>query len=124
MHPWFDNFITTSIALNSLGMVLYNYEDHAKCEFINGWCPMSKQGLYNYVLDLFNIAFGVVFTIECVSKIFALGLVDGYKTYFRSGWNILDFTIVISFLLESSNVNKVNMRPFRILRILRPLKAT
>ena len=39
--------------------------------------------------------FIVVFTIECILKILAYGFAFHPGAYLRSGWNILDFTIVI-----------------------------
>lgn len=45
----------------------------------------------------------------------------------RKGWNMLDFTIVLSGLfeivMEHFQVDGINLRILRILRILRPLKA-
>jgi len=122
-HRWFDNFITVGIALNSLVMVLYSYKDHARCEHMYGECPLAKQETYNYVLDSLNIAFGLVFTTECLIKLLAMGCFDGYKTYFRSGWNAIDFIIVFSFILELTHIIHLNVRILRVLRILRPLKA-
>ena len=51
----------------------------------------------------------------------------GAKTYLRSGWNILDFLIVVATLVELIfdyyGIYNLNMRMLRTLRILRPLKA-
>ena len=37
----------------------------------------------------------VVFTVECVVKIIALGLIQHHGAYLRSLWNLLDFIIVV-----------------------------
>jgi hypothetical protein len=71
--------------------------------------------------------FSLLFTLECILKIFAFGLVYGKNTYLKSGWNVLDFIIVISaifeFVLDLVEIKGFNMRFLRTLRILRPLKA-
>jgi hypothetical protein len=76
---------------------------------------------------LLGLIFLWIFTFEAIIKIFALGAVCGHKTYFRNAWNILDFIIVVSGIIEVIMVQYksqgVNMRALRILRILRPLKA-
>ena len=56
-------------------------------------------------------------------KIYAFGFINGYKTYLRSWWNVLDFVIVCSFILESIQLSDLNMRGVRTFRILRPLKV-
>jgi len=66
-----------------------------------------------------------IFVAEAVLKIFALGFYKGDKTYLKNAWNVLDFFIVIAGLAEIcfTKYADVNLRPFRTLRILRPLKA-
>jgi hypothetical protein len=39
--------------------------------------------------------FLAIFTVECVMKIIAYGLVAHSGAYLRNGWNLLDFTIVV-----------------------------
>lgn len=45
--------------------------------------------------------FLVIFTIETFTKILAYGLVMHPSAYIRSGWNLLDFVIVIVGYLPS-----------------------
>lgn len=45
--------------------------------------------------------FLVIFTIETFTKILAYGLVMHPSAYIRSGWNLLDFVIVIVGYLTS-----------------------
>ena len=40
--------------------------------------------------------FTVIFIVECIFKIFAMGLVINKYGYLRDPWNILDFIIVIT----------------------------
>lgn len=43
-----------------------------------------------FILDCLNLAFVVIFTIECLIKIFALR-----QYYFTNGWNLFDCVIVV-----------------------------
>ena len=51
---------------------------------------------FNNFLDWVGVGLAAIFGIECVLKIFAHGFVLGKNSYLRSGWNILDFIIVIA----------------------------
>lgn len=75
------------------------------------------------MLNSLSSIFGVIFSIECALKIYAFGFINGYKTYLRSWWNVLDFVIILSFILESIQLSTLNVRGLRALRILRPLKV-
>ena len=48
----------------------------------------------------------IIFFIECLLKIIARGFVKGKSTYLKSGWNKLDFLVVVTgmygMLLSSS----------------------
>ncbi len=70
----------------------------------------------------------LIFLFEAIAKIITYGLWEcGSKSYFRSGWNILDFLIVLVTVLSElvgdsgNNINVV--KAFRLLKILRPLRA-
>ncbi len=41
-----------------------------------------------------EIVFIVIFTVECILKVIALGFVMHQGAYLRNAWNILDFLIV------------------------------
>lgn len=43
-----------------------------------------------------EIVFLVIFTIEAVLKIIALGFLFQPGSYLRDGWNVLDFIVVIT----------------------------
>jgi voltage-dependent calcium channel L type alpha-1D len=42
------------------------------------------------------MAFTGIFTMEFVLKTIALGFILHKKAYLRSGWNLIDFTVVMS----------------------------
>jgi hypothetical protein len=73
------------------------------------------------VLNGLTIFFTVMFALEAVLKLLGLGV----KAYFSSGWNILDFVIVLiailSLTLSGSNLSA--LRSLRTLRALRPLRV-
>ena len=49
-----------------------------------------------------DLSLTVFFTIEALLKIITLGfLFNGRKSYLKSGWNIIDFTVVITSLLST-----------------------
>lgn len=116
-NPWFDRSIISLIALNScfLGMIDYTWKEGDDRE----------KPLGNELADKSEIYFTVFFTIECLSKIIAMGVIFHKKCYLRDGWNWLDFIVVITSLIQSlpgmSNVSA--LRTFRLFRPLRSLSA-
>ncbi|XP_013413556.1 sodium channel protein 1 brain [Lingula anatina] len=79
-EPLFEWFITACIMLNTLFMAI---------EHVN-----MPNDLKN-TMDYFNYLFTTIFTLEAVLKLMALA-----KDYFKSGWNVFDFVIVVFSLLE------------------------
>lgn len=72
-----------------------------------------------------NVVFTVVFSFEMLTKMIAMGLICGKKTYLRNSWNILDCVVVlISWLdfLPGTGGSVSSLRTFRLLRALRPLR--
>lgn len=60
--------------------------------------------------------------MEFILKVISLGFIFAPKTYLRDGWNILDFVVVVSSILQFLP-NTVNISAVRTLRILRPLRS-
>lgn len=71
----FDNFILLCILGNTLSLTLKWY----------GQTPF-----FLAQLEIVNLLFGVIFTIEAIMKILAYR-----RNYFREAWNKFDFTVVI-----------------------------
>jgi hypothetical protein len=42
------------------------------------------------------LCFSIVYTIEAILRIIALGFVVHKKSYLRDPWNLIDFIVVIS----------------------------
>ncbi|XP_059350945.1 sodium channel protein 60E-like [Daphnia carinata] len=100
--PWMDFFITISIVLNTAFLAA---EHH-------GMSPDVK-----HVLDVGNKVFTSVFTTECILKMGAMG-----TDFFRNGWNVFDFVIVLASLVDLGLeiVNGLSvLRGMRLMRVLR-----
>merc|ERR1719421_1664432 len=121
-NSWFDKCILVCIIVSSLSMAAA--------------MPLSDPGSdLNVGLALADKIFTVIFVVECVMKIIALGFVFGPKSYLRNWWNILDFFIVlvsvfdltltyaVQFLGEAAADTDLSiLKIARILRALRPLR--
>ncbi|KAI5622014.1 voltage-dependent L-type calcium channel subunit alpha-1D [Silurus asotus] len=57
--------------------------------------PEDDSNATNHNLEKVEYVFLIIFTIETFTKILAYGLVMHPSAYIRSGWNMLDFIIVI-----------------------------
>lgn len=68
--------------------------------------------------------FTLVFTIEAVIKVVALGLVMDRYSYLRETWNALDLFIVVASCIDLifTDVNLPGIKILRLLRTLRPLR--
>ena len=79
------------------------------------------------VIEVINYIFMVIFTLEAVLKIIAMG-----KNYFKESWNIFDFTVVVMTALilgitwlgvgGNLGVTSTILRSLRIGRIFRLVK--
>jgi len=85
-------------------------------------------------LETVDRVFAVIFTLEMVVKMTALGIFIVPSSYLRDSWNVLDFTIVVGSLLDwilSSALQGDDdaaeslsfLKVLRLLRVLRPLKT-
>ena len=114
-HSKFDPFILVCILISS---ILLGVEDQVN--------PNNKR---NDVLFNFDIIFTVIFTLEMLIKMTALGVVFHKRSYLRDGWNVLDFVVVgasiasVALKFTLPNVNIGGIRVIRTLRVLRPLRA-
>ncbi|XP_076763428.1 sodium voltage-gated channel paralytic isoform X13 [Xylocopa sonorina] len=101
----FDMIIMLFIGLNMLTMTL----DHYK-----------QTQTFSDVLDYLNMIFIVIFTSECLMKIFALRY-----HYFKEPWNLFDFVVVILSILGlvlSDIIEKYFVSP-TLLRVVRVAKV-
>lgn len=94
----FDYFIMTLILFNAVVLGLLTSESLA---------------VYSNILFLLDRVCLAIFVAEMVMKIFALG-----KDFFKSGWNIFDFIIIVISSLSISGYFIV-LRTFRLFLLLR-----
>lgn len=112
-HKYFEDFIYHLIAMNSI-LLLINY-------------PTITDVYFNRTIDMIVDIISACFIFEAILKITALGFYFGEGAYLKDSWNILDFVIVLSSVLNwvldaVSGVNFSFLRGFRALRALRPLR--
>jgi hypothetical protein len=69
--------------------------------------------------------FDTVFIMECIMKIVAKGFICYPNSYLRDGWNVIDFTVVVSAILEllPFGTGTSSFKGIRALRALRPLRS-
>ncbi|CAL1270700.1 unnamed protein product [Larinioides sclopetarius] len=104
--PLFDMMITVCILLNTAFLSIEHYGMSAKTERI---------------LKLGNLVFTVIFCLEAVVKVVALG-----REYFRSNWNLFDLVVVVVSLADLSfeTVGGLSvLRTFRLLRVVKLAQA-
>ena len=99
----FQNFILAVILLNAVLLGLETYDN-----------VMVAAGGLIRALDLLCL---VIFIVEISLKLFVQRL-----SFFRSGWNLFDFTVVAMALVPGGTGFRV-LRAIRILRVLRVISA-
>ena len=118
-NKWFDRFILLMIIFSTARLIIDT--------FVRG---------YTYVLifDFVDTFFNVVFLIEAIIKICALGFALDEGSYLSDNWNKLDIIIVICSIFDYENIFKKYvihaknnsssqfLKVLRLLRTLRPLR--
>eukprot|EP00759_Apiculatamorpha_spiralis_P047084 PhF_6_TR42990/c0_g1_i1/m.65569/K04857/CACNA1S; voltage-dependent calcium channel L type alpha-1S len=106
----FQNFILLVIIVNCVTMALDD--------------PSGADTPLQHAVDNMDYVFLVIFILEMLLKMVAMGLCLHEKAYFRSPWNVLDFVIVIAGIISVIPMSGdtgflVILRFFRIIRPLR-----
>lgn len=91
---------------------------------------LNPESFHFKIIKYLDIFFAFSFIIEALLKILSIGFIfnseDNSKSYIRNYWNILDFVIVITYILdiftESNNFFRY-LKSIRALRALRPLRV-
>uniref|UniRef100_A0A8C5XIE4 Voltage-dependent L-type calcium channel subunit alpha n=1 Tax=Microcebus murinus TaxID=30608 RepID=A0A8C5XIE4_MICMU len=89
----------------------------ANCVALAVYLPMPEDdnNSLNLGLEKLEYFFLIIFSIEAAMKIVAYGFLFHQDAYLRSGWNVLDFTIVFlgvfTVILEQVNVIQSNTAP-------------
>ena len=118
-NKWFEKFIFIMIIFSTARLILDT--------FLNGY-------LFSFIFDYIDVFLNIIFLLEAIIKICALGFALDEGSYLRDHWNKIDIIIVICSLLDyeilfekyvfergdfsSSDFLKV----LRLLRTIRPLR--
>ncbi|XP_013919992.1 PREDICTED: voltage-dependent P/Q-type calcium channel subunit alpha-1A isoform X1 [Thamnophis sirtalis] len=107
VSPPFEYTIMAMIALNTIVLMMKFY---------------NATNLYDNLLRMFNIVFTALFSLECILKIIAFGVLN----YFRDAWNIFDFVTVLGsitdILVTEFGNNFINLSFLRLFRAARLIK--
>lgn len=117
-HRFFDSVILVFIALNCVTLAMERPQ-------------LNAGSMERELLVAANYIFTFVFAVEMLLKVIANGMFYGHSAYFKSGWNIMDGTLVgvslldlfLSFIAQRSPRIFGMLRVFRLLRSLRPLRV-
>ena len=119
LNKWFDRFILFLILCSTTRLVVDT--------FVSG---------FEFVLtfDILDAIFNIIFLLECLLKIFAMGFVMDEGSYLRDNWNKMDIIIVLCsffdfqnlftkyFTSSNGNSSVQFLKVIRLLRTLRPLR--
>ncbi|CAM9274822.1 unnamed protein product, partial [Heterosigma akashiwo] len=118
VNRWFDRFILSVILLNSIFLALTDYSVIDK-----KGNPVSEGSWSNTLNEKTDLAFTIIFTLECALKVIGMGFYLGHgKQYLKDPWNSLDFIVVVTSLVSVMPAVP-DVSAVRCFRVLRPLKS-
>lgn len=86
------------------------------------WPSVVNPPAVERALDIMDDAFTVLFTIEATVKIVAFGFVLHAGAYMRSGWNVMDFVIIVISWVQFFAGQRA-LSGMRAVRVFRPLRT-
>ena len=119
-NQMFDNFILVAILANAI--ILCQMEP-LKMEGRGCTGVDSTSAGGNAVIEDTEIMFTVIFTLECVVKVIAMGFLLDDSSYLKDGWNVMDFLVVLVSLVSLIPGLGSNVSALRVIRVLRPLRT-
>lgn len=111
VSSWFENFVLSVIIVSSLKLVVETY-------FLDD----PKDSVMTISLQTVSLMTTIVFFFEFLIHSISNGLLFDEKTYLRSIWNQLDFTILAISLLDIAFEGLSYLKVIRLLRTLKPLR--
>uniref|UniRef100_A0A3Q4MAS3 Voltage-dependent L-type calcium channel subunit alpha n=1 Tax=Neolamprologus brichardi TaxID=32507 RepID=A0A3Q4MAS3_NEOBR len=110
----FEYIMFVLIMLNTLCLAVQHY---------------GQSALFNYVMDILNMVFTAVFTVEMVLKLIAFKP----RGYFGDAWNVFDALVVIGSIVDIVLINvsttsflicnaRISITFFRLFRVMRLVK--
>ncbi len=115
IYRYLDGFILLFILIN--------------CVFLSLDSPSAESkanAQLQRAIAISEVFFTIVFGLEMCLKMCAYGVWRGPMAYLRDGWNVLDFVVVISGLINQvlpSGTELPGMSGLRTVRALRPLRT-
>jgi hypothetical protein len=110
-HKQFDNLVLFLIAVSTILLCME--------------MPLlDPDSYYNKVLAVLDRVMTILFIIEMCLKILTFGFTFGATAYLKSGWNVMDFIIVMVSIFDLLPIDAdiSFIKVIRLLRVLRPLR--
>ena len=118
-HPRFDSVILALIILNSVVLAITDYSLDA---IDSNMEPDADRSWRNAVPVYAQPVFTALFCLEFVLKALAMGFCFDAGSYLRDSWNVLDFLVVVTSVLNFiPGVPEITA--LRVFRVLRPLRT-
>lgn len=106
-HPGFSMFMLMLIAYNTVILILND--------------ALVKPGSFEAKFyETSDLVISIIFAVEALLKIVVFGLIRHEGAYLRQGWNIIEFVIVVTSILNL--IFPSTLSSFRAFRALRPLR--
>ena len=108
-QTWFDPLLLVFIVTSSIMLSFESPHDDGENEL-------------TATLLVFDTVVAIVFFIEFIMKVVAKGFVDAEEAYLRTGWECLDFFVVVVTVAGFFDAQFRPLRIMRAFRVIRPLK--
>lgn len=107
----FDNIILLCILISTVCMAVDS--------------PLADpSNVFTQIVRAADEVFAVIFIVEMVIKLIALGLIWGHDAYLKSSWNWLDGVVVMVSIINMASSSQTGfLKTLRILRAFRPLRV-
>ena len=119
INKWFDRFILVIILLSTARLIIDT--------FLKGY-------FFVFAFEIVDAIFNIIFLLEAVFKVSAMGFVLDEGSYLRDNWNKIDIIIVFCSIFDFQNLftkyiggggstsSLQFLKVLRLLRTLRPLR--
>ena len=112
-HNYFERVILGLIVVSSLKLAIDSY-----------MMDLPSTSIEVKISEYIDLFFTISFTMEFITKSISVGFLLDQGAYLRDTWNMLDFFIVVSSLVDLAlaSVDLPVIKILRLLRTLRPLR--
>ena len=124
VHPAFDAVILVAILVNAAFMGMVDYGSVGEDPDLEMYYK-PKGGWRNDLIEQAEIPFTVLFLVEFVLKVFAMGFAGEEGAYLSDNWNLVDFVVVLTSVVELLPIGggAGGLGALRAMRLLRPLRT-